>query len=430
VLARVHLERIGWVTGSYMAVQFIRLVTNVGLARLLAPELFGIMLIVNTLRTGIELISDLGIGQNIVSNKRSEEPDFFNTAWTLQVIRGVLLALTCLIASSWLAEWFEKPVLAEILPVASLFFILAGFESTCRFLLQKRIALETLGKFDVATALISLVAHLVLAWATPTIWALIVGGLISSVVVTLGTHLLLPGVRNKLRWNGGYVREIVHFGKWVFLSSILYFLALNLDRLYLAKFVPLAVLGVYGIARSFSDMLTQFVTKVGNLIVFPLVAASGKEGEQLRAKLAGPRFKLIACAAIGVASFAAVSDLLITTLYDQRYHAAAEMLPLLTIGIWFAILATMGESVLLGLGKPIYGAVANGAKLVALSGGLILLLPRFGVIGAVYAIGAAEIIRYVAVMVGLTFEKLQFIRQDLASTAGAAALAALLMQFT
>ena len=89
------VQRLGWTTGSYAVVQSFRLFSNVVLARLLAPELFGIMLIVNTLRTGVELLSDIGIGQNIVSNKNGEIADFYNTAWAIQILRGIVLAIVC-----------------------------------------------------------------------------------------------------------------------------------------------------------------------------------------------------------------------------------------------------------------------------------------------------------------------------------------------
>jgi O-antigen/teichoic acid export membrane protein len=310
-----------------------------------------------------------------------------------------------------------------VLPLASLFFILAGLESTSRFILQKRIELRKLAKFEVATALFALVVHIGIAAISPTIWGLIVAGLISSAIVTIGTHFLVRDIKNKVSWNSQNVRDIIHFGKWVFLSSILYFLAINLDRLYLAKYIPLAALGVYGIARSFSDMLTHFVTKVGNLIVFPLVAASHRPANQIREQLSGPRSKLIFGASAGVAVFAASSDLLIKTLYDDRYHEAAAMLPILTIGVWFSILATMGESILLGLGKPAYGAAANALKLAALTVGLAMLLPQIGVIGAAYAVALAEAGRYAAVAFGQWREKMLFIWQDLSATIVAAGTA-------
>src|SRR6478736_6077527 len=72
-----------WTAGAFGILQIIRLATSVVLTRLLAPELFGIMVIVNSLKAGIELLTDVGIGQSIIYNRNAEDSDFYNTAWTL-----------------------------------------------------------------------------------------------------------------------------------------------------------------------------------------------------------------------------------------------------------------------------------------------------------------------------------------------------------
>ena len=61
--------RLGWTTLSYGCGQVLRLLNNVILARLLAPPIFGLMALVNAIRTGVELLSDVGIIQNIVSSQ-------------------------------------------------------------------------------------------------------------------------------------------------------------------------------------------------------------------------------------------------------------------------------------------------------------------------------------------------------------------------
>ena len=123
ILSRSVTERLGWTTGSYAVAQAFRLVNNVVLARLLAPELFGIMLIVNTLRTGVELLSDIGIGQNIISNKNGEDPDFYNTAWILQIARGVLLAVVCIAFTYPISQFYNSQTIYKIVQVISSIFI-------------------------------------------------------------------------------------------------------------------------------------------------------------------------------------------------------------------------------------------------------------------------------------------------------------------
>jgi O-antigen/teichoic acid export membrane protein len=74
-----------WTVGAYVVGTALRVATNLVLVRLLAPDIFGTMLIVYTLRMGIELISDIGVGQSIIYNNNADNPEFYNTAWSLQL---------------------------------------------------------------------------------------------------------------------------------------------------------------------------------------------------------------------------------------------------------------------------------------------------------------------------------------------------------
>ena len=85
--------------------------TNLALTRILVPELFGIMMIVNTVRTGIELLSDIGIAQSVIRSSRGEQPVFYNTAWTLQVARGAALFLLCALWPYQLPRFTISPFL-------------------------------------------------------------------------------------------------------------------------------------------------------------------------------------------------------------------------------------------------------------------------------------------------------------------------------
>lgn len=409
-------RRVGWTTGSYGAVQAIRFANNIILTRLLAPELFGIMLIVNTLRTGVELLSDIGVGQNIITNKNAEDPEFLDTAWTLQLLRGVLLTTLVIAAAYPIARFYRNPVLASIMPAVSLFFLFTGLESTSRFVLQKRLELKRLSVFDVVVALVTLVAHVGFALLTPTIWALVYAGLASAASLMIGSYLLIPGIRHRIRINRTYAHEIMAFGKWVFLSSILYFLAMNFDRLFMARSLSLSLVGVYGIARSLADVLNLLIAKIGAVVIFPTVAAANVSRPELRAKLLATRPRVLFGAAVAVSLFVATSDVLVTILYDERYHAAALMLPVLAAGVWFSILSTVNESVLLGIGRPVYSAMANTTKLLWLVIGLPIAMSRFSIAGAVVVIATSDAVKYIPLWRAQKREHLSFARHDVVLT--------------
>lgn len=77
-----------FVAGSYVFAQFARLLSNLVLTRLLYPEAFGVMALVMVVLVGLQMFSDVGIGPAISRSARGDDPDFLNTAWTLNVFRG------------------------------------------------------------------------------------------------------------------------------------------------------------------------------------------------------------------------------------------------------------------------------------------------------------------------------------------------------
>jgi O-antigen/teichoic acid export membrane protein len=406
------LRGIFWSFGSFGVDQALRLVTNIILARLLAPDVFGIMLIVNSVRVGIELISDIGLGQNIVYQD-TDDPDFYDTAWTLQTIRGALIWLVICIVALPVSLFYHAPILGILLPIVGLTSLIGGFSSISTTLLQKRMQIARLNTFEILTASLGSSALLIFAYFTPTIWAIVFGIMFTSIIGTAGTYFLIPNLKHRFVISKKYLGEILHFGKWIFVSSLVFFLSTNFDRLYLAKIVTLEVVGVYGIARSLSEALGQMVQRFGAHVLFPFIAShSDLPRAELRAQLRRVRGRSLAVAAFGFSIIAATADLPIRILYDQRYQAASWMLPVLIIGSWFSVLTYINEATLLGLGRPAYVAGANSAKFIFLLVGLPLGISIFGLFGGVLVVVMSELFRYLPVLVGQRREQFSFGMQD------------------
>jgi O-antigen/teichoic acid export membrane protein len=413
ISVRILLKGTAWTVGAELLGNMIRLVTSIVLARLLAPELFGVMTIIYTLRNGIELVSDFGVSQNIISNKNAEDPEFYNTAWSLQLVRNIVLFFIFLAAVLPAAHFYNSPILLYIMPMASLTFVLSGLSSVSPSLLKKRMNFVKMETYYSIIAFTQAAAAVLAALVTPTVWALIFSYVFSSVVATVWSHFLVPDVKQKFYISRRYAFEIAHFGKWVFASSLAFFLATNFDRLYLAKIIPLEVVGVYAIARNISDLASSLFLRLGSSLLFPFISAhSHMPRQEFRAELAALRMKFLLVAAIGFAVAAAGADLVIKILYDQRYHAAGWMLPVLIMGAWFSILANLNEAALLGLGKPSYTAVSNSLKCAILMIGLPLAFARYGLLGAVTMIAFADVGRYIPALFGQIRESFSFGTQD------------------
>jgi len=406
-----------WTMGTFGFSVLLRVLTNIALARLLAPELFGIMVIVNSIRTGIELISDVGIGQNIVHNPNAENPEFYNTAWTLRLIRSLPLLLVCFAAATPVAHFYKAPIFASVLPVAGSFFVIAALGSVAPNLLQKRIRFVRLSIYQVALSVFSSATHILLAYFIPTIWALVLAAAIFTAAQSASSYFVLPNVRHRFQITREYARQIFSFGRWIFISSVIYFLSMNFDRLYFGKIAPLGVVGVYGIARTLIDLVAGLTSQLSNNLVFPIIAASqATPRDQLRATLFPKRLSLLLLSAIGFATLTTIVDAAIKILYDQRYQAAGWMCPLLLLGAWISMIASLNESTLLGFGRPLYGAVANGFKFAWLLVGFPIGFAQFGILGVIVVIAIGDLWRYIPILAGQIRERFSFVGQDFVAT--------------
>jgi O-antigen/teichoic acid export membrane protein len=415
-----------WTLGGFGLGQAVRLATSVVLARLLAPELFGTMLIVNTLMTGIQLFSDVGIGQNIIHSPRALDPRFYNTAWSLQIIRSIGIWLIILLAAIPAAHFYGAPILSTILPVSGFSMVLLGLSSVSPAILQKQMLFGRMTVFNLATALISSALFITFAYLSRTIWALVLSGLVGTAATTALSYFLVPGLKQRFHIDRPSLSEITSFGKWVYFNSMVYFLSTNFDRLYFAKVVPLQVLGIYGIARSLSDLVGITANHLGNSVIFPFIAShADRPRETLRRELVVTRGKFLVLVALGCSLFIATADLGIKLLYDQRYYAAAWMVPVLTLGAWFSMLAMTNESTLLGLGAPSYTAVANGVRFLLLVVGIPLSLKFVGFRAAVVTLVLVEVCRYAPIYIGQRRQRFSFAAQDAAITFAMFAMIAL-----
>ncbi len=417
-LKKLAIRGAVWTLVGYGLSQSLRLGANLILTRLLIPEMFGLMALVNVFILGLTLFSDIGIGPSIIQHQRGDEPDFLNTAWTIQIIRGFGLWFLCLLIAWPIAQFYSEPQLLWLIPIVGLSTVINGFNSTALFTLKRKISLGKLTVFELGIQLISLSVMLIWAWFNRTIWALIVGNLVSEIFRMVISHRLVPKTDNRFAWEQKAIADIFSFGRWIFASTSMTFLAAQADRLILGKLLSFQLLGVYNVAVIFADLPKMVMNRIGNQVIFPVISKQASlPRASLRKKIRQKRKLILMAATPFLAILVSFGDVLICGLYDERYHDAAWMLPILALGIWPNLLTITMSSSLLAIGKPLYEARGNFFKFCYMVIGLPVGFSLLGVTGAVIVVALNDFPFYAAVSYGLWREQLTVITQDLQATA-------------
>jgi O-antigen/teichoic acid export membrane protein len=416
-LSKQAIQGTIWTLFGYGGSQVLRFGGNLILTRLLVPELFGLMGLVNTFIIGLTLFSDIGIRPSIIRSQRGEDPLFLNTAWTIQVFRGLGLWIVCLLITAPIASFYNEPQLLWITPIVGFRTIIAGFESTSLATLNRNLNLKKLTIYDFLVQVLGLVVMIVWAWISPTIWALIAGMLTSSLFGLIRSHSLNTEMRNHLAWDQSALKELISFGRWIFVSTVMTFLASQSDRLILGKLLTLEMLGVYTVAFALADLPKSLMQAVMSKVVFPVISKQlDLPRSQLRQNLLDKRKLLLLMISLPLAIIVCFGDQFILILYDQRYEQAAWMLPILALGMWPFILSISIDKALFAIGKPLYIALGNVSKLLY----MVILLPLsfsvMGILGAILVIAFNDIAFYIVVNYGLWREGVSGLQQDLWTT--------------
>ncbi len=322
----------GWTLMGFGAQQVLRLGSNLILTRLLFPEAFGLMALAQVFLQGLNMLSDIGVGPSIVQNKRGDDPDFLATAWTMQVIRGFALFLGMCALAYPASLIYDEPLLFPILLLIGTTAVVTGFQSIGIATASRKMALGRLTMIDLISQICGIATMVVWAWLHPTVWALVGGGVVGSIVrVTLG-HVFLGSHGNKFHFERSAAHEIFHFGKWIFLATAMTYFGGQGLRLLQGMLVSTEVLGFIAIASVFAYSVQQMINKIGAAVLFPIFSETSRSRpEQLVHKLKEARRRLFFLTFPVFAFLIVFGKQVIGLLYDARYHES---------GLYLVILAT------------------------------------------------------------------------------------------
>ena len=371
-----------WRMGAFIFLQVIRLISQPILANLLGAATFGVVTLANIVVQALNMFSEVGIRHSIVRDERGGEPEFLDTAWTLQVMRGVILfGMTLLIAWPY-AAFYDAPQLMYLVPAVGLGALMAGFNST-RFDEANR-NLNERGRsiLEFTRSVVARAAMLIWAYFAPSAWALVGGSLVGAFVFLVLTHTVLSGHRNRFRWDRDAISRIVSFGIWILIGSMIAFFGQRADALILGKLEILTILGVYTVATTVARIPRDLVMTIGQHVLYPLIAAERAAervgaSDDFRARFIRLRGVVMEFGLVALLGMGVTVPWFFHFFFNLEFQDGQWVAQLTMVSVWFAIINNSCNQALLAIGQPGW---------LAFSGGLRVF---FGVAGgfAGYAIG-------------------------------------------
>lgn len=328
--------------GGHMASHALRLLSSLLLTRLLLPEAFGLMSVVQTLLFALALLSDIGLSQSVVMQHARMPEGFMGTVRCLQLLRGAILALALLgLAAlleplqhqpqSWLSGVFADPRLPQFVLAVCLLPLIQAHEPVDLHRALARMRTGLLARVELSGQLAGLLVSVLAAWASASPWALIVGAYASALTRCLAAHRLCRPRPVPLHWQAAHVRQIWQGGRWILLSSLLGLLASQSDKLIAAAYLPAQPMGYLAVALALLMAPQGLLSAINAQMVLPMLAARTDDA----AHLAMQRIQSLMDLGLGLLAglLLSLGPLLVVWLYSTTYAPAGQLFGWLSLGL-------------------------------------------------------------------------------------------------
>jgi O-antigen/teichoic acid export membrane protein len=394
LIARL-LRSSSWVILGYGTSQIFRLLSNLILAKLLFTEAFGLMALITMITVGLILFSEVGIGPSIAQSKRGDDPDFLNTAWTIQVIRGFCLWVVACGLAYPVSLFYQQPDILLYLPIAAFGLVINGFEPTRIETAHRHLQLGRLTGLNLIAQLIGVVAMISFAVIWQSVAALVAGALVTSVATLILSNLFLTGIKNTFRWEKSSVSELISFGKWIFLSTLSNFFSSQGDKAILGKFLTLQNLGIYNIGfflASFPLLLGQNVTGRVMIPVYrDMDSNDARRVKRIRYGLTGGLMGLLALMALA-------GPWIVGLLYDARYMASGAVVVAVSVAMMPAVIGMTYDQAALARGDSRRYFMLHAIRAALQISLLLIGVLTYGLIGALCGMALAGLLTHIPVI--------------------------------
>lgn len=269
-----------WTFFNQMSNNGLSFVVGIILARLLTAEDYGITALPSIFIALSAVIIGGGFGTALIRKPEISEADL-STAFYYSFGMGLLMYACLFVAAPWIADFYNTPVLTDLVRVTALTFIWGALSTPQTVLLQRRLDFKTQARISITNNILGAVVGLTLAFTGYGLWSLVIMGVVSSFTSLIQKWLAVRWLPSA-RWSKESFRYLWNFGNKLMASAFLDVGYNNLTPLIIGKFYSPADLGIYNRAKGYASLPAQQGTGVIQQVTFPVLSKAQNDDELLR----------------------------------------------------------------------------------------------------------------------------------------------------
>lgn len=267
-----------WMIGAKVVVNTAALVSTIILARILTPNDFGLVAIATAVGVVVSLVTEMSLSNALLKNDAPDEADF-DTAWSMNFLRGIGLAVV-LTALAWpLALAYDDARLAAVLIVIAITATIRALENPHMVTFRRALNFRPDFQLEVTEKIASVAVAIALAIIFRSFWALVLGNLFAVLARVALSYLKRPyQPRFTLeRW-----RSLMSFSVWLTLAQTVKTLTERSVPLIIGAFLPTMAVGQYSLGERLASMPIRELIGTLSVTLFPAFSRMNDDPDRLR----------------------------------------------------------------------------------------------------------------------------------------------------
>ena len=310
----------GWLYAYRWAERLLDFLSIAVLARLLAPDDFGLVAIAASLVVIVEGLSAFDVDRAIIRS-RDDDRALYDTGWTLSTLRGVLASLAMLGVSVLVTD----TRLASALQVLAICPLVNGLRNPTFVVFERQLIYSKLAALTLVAKLLSVGAMLGVALATRNFWALVVGQL---VYVASGAVLSYVWRPYRPRWSLARFAALFGFSGWLSLTSVVTALSMETDKIIVGWLLGVRDAGLYFMVQRVGVLPTQELLSPLQRLLFPALSELAADAARMRRAVAESMNVVGTLGLAASVGFAVVADEFVTIALGATW---TPIVPLLVV---------------------------------------------------------------------------------------------------
>jgi len=267
-----------WLAGGRAVVNAMGFVSTIVLARLLMPEDFGLVALGTALMVIVRSLTEMSMAQALVHHRNPAE-DHYHTAFTLNALRGVVLALLLVAAARPMAWAYADPRLENVVLAFAAGTLVTGLLNPRQIALVKDMLFRQQFIMTAAQNVVTVGVSVFVAVVWRSYWALVLGVLAGQVVQVVLSYAMLPYLP-RLRWNRA--SELWSFSLWMTLSNAVNTINWRSDQLLVGGILGRSALGYYTVGDNLAQIPTRETVGPLREALFPALVRIADDPARLR----------------------------------------------------------------------------------------------------------------------------------------------------